>query len=395
MASLRWYLVAVVVFSLTCPLGAQTLPGTQPLEIKGDLAKLMVDGIGKYLDRELSASIKKRQDLWKLDYSSPEKYEMSIRAHRERFKKLIGLADKRLPPRMEFIGTAEQPALVAKTDRYEVYTVRWPVLPGVDGEGLLLKPVGKIKACVVALPDADWSPEVIAGLAKEPNILARSQFARILAEQGCQVIVPTLIDRQDTWSGSRPLNLWTNQTHREFIYRMSYQMGRHIIGYEVQKVLAAVDWFTRTSEHPPIGVFGYGEGGLLALYGAAADVRIDAAVVSGYFGPREKLYEEPMYRNVWGLLSEFGDAEIMHLVVPRALIVEYADFSPNRPPAARGGRGGAAPGTLGPARRICQPGGEQEDTDCLPCSKNFHADPSPTMTSEKTLGSLGSRSNLL
>ena len=37
----------------------------------------------------------------------------------------------------------------------------------------------------------------------------------------------------------------TNQPHREFIYRMAYEMGRHIIGYEVQKVLAAVDWFTR------------------------------------------------------------------------------------------------------------------------------------------------------
>jgi hypothetical protein len=39
----------------------------------------------------------------------------------------------------------------------------------------------------------------------------------------------------------------TNEPHRELIYRMSYQMGRHIIGYEVQKVLAAVDWFERKS----------------------------------------------------------------------------------------------------------------------------------------------------
>ena len=35
----------------------------------------------------------------------------------------------------------------------------------------------------------------------------------------------------------------TDQPHREWIYRQAYQMGRHIIGYEVQKVLAAVDWF--------------------------------------------------------------------------------------------------------------------------------------------------------
>jgi hypothetical protein len=53
--------------------------------------------------------------------------------------------------------------------------------------------------------------------------------------------------------------------------RMAYEVGRHIVGYEVQKVLAAVDWFTkRNEEHSvPIGVAGYGEGGLIALYSAA------------------------------------------------------------------------------------------------------------------------------
>ncbi len=46
------------------------------------------------------------------------------------------------------------------------------------------------------------------------------------------------------------------------------------------------------------------------LYSAALDERIAATVVSGYFGPREKLWEEPIDRNVWTLLREFGDAEI-------------------------------------------------------------------------------------
>ena len=33
----------------------------------------------------------------------------------------------------------------------------------------------------------------------------------------------------------------TNQSYREWIYRMAFETGRHIIGYEVQKVLAAID----------------------------------------------------------------------------------------------------------------------------------------------------------
>ena len=105
---------------------------------------------------------------------------------------------------------------------------------------------------------------------------------------------------------------------------MAFEAGRHIIGYEVQKVLAAVDWFeTENAQRAvPIGVMGYGEGGLLALYSAAMDTRIDAAVVSGYFQARENVWKEPIYRDVWGLIQEFGDAELASLIAPRALIVE-------------------------------------------------------------------------
>jgi cephalosporin-C deacetylase-like acetyl esterase len=159
------------------------------------------------------------------------------------------------------------------------------------------------------------------------------------------VLVPALVDRQDTWSGNPQLGRMTNQPHREFIYRMSYEMGRHIIGYEVQKVLAAVDVFANDKEQTPLGVLGYGEGGLLALYSGALDPRIQAVGVSGYFGQRENVWREPIYRNVWGLLKEFGDAEMAALIAPRALIIE--DVPGPRidgPPAPRAGRGGAAPG---------------------------------------------------
>ena len=30
-------------------------------------------------------------------------------------------------------------------------------------------------------------------------------------------------------------------TNREFLYRSAFELGRHLIGYEVQKVLALVD----------------------------------------------------------------------------------------------------------------------------------------------------------
>ena len=96
-------------------------------------------------------------------------------------------------------------------------------------------------AFVVALPDADQTPEQLCGVA--PGIAPANQFARRLAENGCEVLLPTMIDRTSRWSGHPDIKM-TDQPHREWIYRQAYQMGRHIIGYEVQKVLAAVDWFS-------------------------------------------------------------------------------------------------------------------------------------------------------
>ena len=98
-------------------------------------------------------------------------------------------------------------------------------------------------------------------------------------------------------------------------------MGRHMIGYEVQKVLAAIDWFENTHPDSQIELEGFGEGALVAFYAAACDPRIDGATVHGYFGSREKISSEPIYRNVYGLLREFGDAQLASLIAPGKLII--------------------------------------------------------------------------
>ncbi len=325
----------------------EQVPGTTPLTMEGDLAAQMVEGIQQFLLKETAASLERREGLWRRDYSSQRAYESSVAPNRQRFQKAIGLMDKRVPiDGLDLVLAWGANEVAATGSGYRVYAVRWPVLPGVEGEGLLLAPLQPPLARVVALPDADQSPEALVGLT--PGVPAEAQFARRLAKNGCLVLVPTLIDRQDTWSANPSINMYTNMTHREFIYRMAYEQGRHIIGYEVQKVLAAVDWFSGSQPSRPIGVMGYGEGGLLALYSAAADTRIDATVVSGYFQSRQGVWEEPLYRNVWTLLREFGDAELASLIAPRGLIVE-ASRGPEvaGPPPANAPRlDCAAPGRL-------------------------------------------------
>jgi dienelactone hydrolase len=295
----------------------------------GDLASQMVDGIHRFLLHQTLEAVQERAQLWQRDYRSREDYERSVAPNRERFRQIIGAVDKRVAVRApELVETVSAPGLVAESPSYKVYPVRWavcePVVPdfgGFSAEGLLLEPRGEAVARVVAIPDAAWLPEIVVGLA--PGVPAAAQFARRLAENGCQVLVPLLINREDTFSGIPGIGM-TNQPHREWIYRMAFEVGRHITGYEVQKVLAAIDWFaSENARRPlPIGVIGYGEGGLLALYSAALDLRIAATVVSGYFQAREEVWQEPIYRDVWGLVREFGDAELASLIAPRALIIE-------------------------------------------------------------------------
>lgn len=354
---LRERLCWLVCLSACLPgLGQEGLPNTQPLTLEGDLSARMVAGIDKFLSRETDLSVAKRQTLWKRDFSSPANYEKSVEPNRQRLREAIGAVDARVPAlALELAGTTASPAKVAETDTFVAQAVRWPVFEGVCAEGLWLQPKRKTLACVVAVPDAGQTPEMIAGLA--PGLAPERQFARRLVENGCEVLAPVLIDRQDTWSGSATLHRFTNQPHREWLYRQAYEVGRHIIGYEAQKVFAAVDWFAHENSNsslpashsaPRIGVAGYGEGGLVAFYAAALDSRVEAVLVSGYFDSRQRLFEEPIYRNVWGLLREFGDAEIATLIAPRALIVEHSPAPKvDGPPAPREGRSGAAPGRLG------------------------------------------------
>ena len=165
------------------------LPGTDPLTREGDLAAQMVEGIHRYLTNKTTKSVEKRGALWNRDYSSRAAYESSVAPQPERFRQIIGVIDPRIPfsvPCLEIpLGV---PSVVASGDGYKVSSVRWPVLEGVDAEGLLLEPAGIPLARIVALPEADWSPEMLVGLA--PGVPSEAQFARRLAEHGCLVLIP-------------------------------------------------------------------------------------------------------------------------------------------------------------------------------------------------------------
>jgi dienelactone hydrolase len=333
-------MVAFFLFLSLAPvsLAGEPLPGTKSLEMQGDIAAQLVAGVDRFLLREIDRSVERRGRHWKRDFSSAEAYNKSIEPNRKRLAHILGIRDPRVPfDAPEQVGTTAEPALVGRGSGYEVLAVRWPAFGDVHGEGLLLMPTGKKLADVVAIPDADQTPEQLVGLM--PGVAPESQFARRLAENGFRVLVPVLIDRKMSRRHAPEAGPGANLTSREFLYRSAFELGRHLIGYEVQKVLAGVDWFVKDAgkKKPKIGVMGWGEGGMLALYAGALDPRIDVVCVSGYFGDRRNVWQQPIDRNVFGLLDEFGDAELAAMMLPRVIIIE----SNNGPEFSLPSQGGA------------------------------------------------------
>jgi len=323
--------------------GAQPLPGTEPLTVTGDLADALVAGADRFLLKQLDSSTAGRARYWNRDFRSVDAYNTSVEPNRKRLAHILGVRDARVPfdgPQHPFPFQWTEPIQTGETV-YSISSIRWPSFGDVTGEGLELT-LDEGTARVIVIPDADQLPEQVAGLL--PGVPAESQVARRLANSGCQVIVPSLIDRTVA-----PRNGRAKLTNREFLYRPAFELGRHILGYEVQKVLALVDSLSRkradSNPKTRIGVFGYGEGGAIALYAAALDPRIDAVCVSGYFDDRNTVWTQPIDRNVFGLLDQFGDAELASLVAPRPLIIEAA-----RDPEVR-----ITPGTGGAPGRLTTP----------------------------------------
>ena len=374
------WLLLILANLATVVSAVDVLPGTQPLTWDGDIPLRMVDDLHTFADRETAASIERRARHWNRNFSSREAYEKSIAPNRLRLSKYLGVElhepwtredkERELLQRRGIGYIAESPRVLSETNSHRITIERFPVAPNL--ETVLLRAVASgfpsSNPCVIVLLDPAESIDQLLAW-RDGQSVATTPIAPLqppqrntvaplvqqLLARRCDVHVLRLLGREDRESiaggGLRP----TNQPHREFVYRQAFEMGRHVLGYELQAVLGIVDQVHRPqprefgdrsgTEH--ISVIGYGEGGLLALLAGALDSRIDAVGVSGYFGPREGLAGEPIYRNIWGILDEFGDAELAAMIAPRKLIVEAAmpPVIPGPPPAEEK-RKGAAPGAV-------------------------------------------------
>ncbi len=272
--------------------GTQPLPGTALSEAMGDLSRQLVETNDRFLDREIERTAKDRETRWKSG-AKPTRGELARMLGIERETRFQ--FDAETGNRFEYRS--------ANASDSQENQVRWKCFGQVHGDGEMLLPEGKVRADVIYLPDAD-------------DLAAVPLAAATLAASGCRVLVLRLVPRlQNEWKLS----------HREWIQRAAFILGRTMTGYEVLKIQSAIDCLQSDQEGQkrPLFAVGHGEGGRLVLFAAALDERIDRALVSGSFGPREALWREPADRNVFGLLRDFGDAELAALVAPRPLVIEH------------------------------------------------------------------------
>ena len=202
----------------------------------------MVDGINDYLVRQSAAAPAGRARYWHRDFSSAEAYSRSVEPNREHLARIIGAVD---------------PPLQVKALDFESSTAAGSVgrpRPWVSHPGRALARMGG-RVCRGSAARTRSSTRCSrrcparCGLESRGAGRSRARYSR------CRAVRPAPGRERLPGAGARgaqspghmvgnPLgSKMTNQPHREWIYRMAFEVGRHVIGYEVQKVRAAVGWF--------------------------------------------------------------------------------------------------------------------------------------------------------
>ncbi len=345
------FLIAILLLPhVVC---GELLPGAQPLTGTNDLADVYMTGLDRFALNATRDVIEQRAAKWRevLEQGGVRAVEW-LTSNRAELARITGVIDKRVTfDAPEVISSVNKPGVLGESATHTLLPIRWPVVGDYMAEGLLLEPKsGKVQRNIVHLPHGGVTPEQILGIGGKAPEAAQTWF--VFPARDCRMVLPVVVGRDKERRLSDFPNIYAANPQgvvpngrvmsaREFVYRPAYVMGRHIIGYELQAVMSLLDWFKRDTPDAPISVEGWGDGGMLALFVAALDERVDQSTVSGYFGARTELWQEPPDRNLFGYLRSFGDAEVAALIAPRKLVVVAVDGPRESVTREKGDGGGA------------------------------------------------------
>ena len=301
--------LAIVLLAASAALGAGNsgpLPNTTLWSFPSTMVDDQYRELREFYERQIRDAAPRREAFGR---QSPE-------VQRQRLRELTGAIDHPMAP------VATRTPLGETTD-YAASLVSWPLLRlgtvaptrGAAGTlvrcyGILLEPKSSGKhPAVIVVADATQSAADLAGLTG--RLPEEKQTARRLVRAGYVVFAPFFTQRRafsEPWLEDR---LW--------LMHLAYQTGRHIVGAELIQVSSIFDYLSTLpavdSEH--ILIAGHGQGGMTALYAAALDIRLQAAVSSGYLDDSRPDWDQPEDRMLWKLRTHFSNDQIAALVQPR------------------------------------------------------------------------------
>ena len=173
---------------------------------------------------------------------------------------------------------------------------------------------GPGKAEVVGLDP----PEVAAAAAEH-----HGDYAHRLAEAGYVVLAPDL-----RCFGERADAAPSDHYLCDANLVAAVAAGRNPLADNLHDLVCAIDLL---SDHPlvdpgRIGVAGFSYGATMAMFLAAWDTRVRAAIVSGYFSSWKAAHRVPYNlcgsQVLYGMLGQLEHVDIAALIAPRALLVE-------------------------------------------------------------------------
>lgn len=292
-----------------------------------------------FLRKRLSAIDKARPQQWQRDYTSQSAYSRSVRSMRNRLRKMLGFW---VEPRNRRAVVITNPEILLSQPTYEVRRFRFEVLPGLDTYAVELIPKSVASRAAVLLQHGyGVTPELACGLTPSANLgdYSYRSLGIHLAMRGYRVLAvhhPSGYGMPEESCGSIPGHEPLGRTYgKNRLHRMALMAGGTLFGLDMMACSRGVDYLSQSGDVNPdrIGMYGKSQGGQSALYLAAIDQRIRAAVCSAYFNTRtlkligphratsylDSAEEDKFFTDV---IRTFSDADIVSLIVPRAFAVE-------------------------------------------------------------------------
>jgi dienelactone hydrolase len=291
----------------------------------------------RYFDDWIAKASDRRTEYWKrLDLSSPEAYDRSIRPYREDWSNYLTI------PETSHVPFHTRQEKVYEFDTHTAYRVWIDTVADVQAYGILLVPkkAGR-KPALVCLHGHLGTPEMIAGFLPDEQMQTNIYrvFGRTAVQRGYVVWCPLILG---FYSEEHQPEEGPDAQGRDILQKKAIITGRTLIGLEIAKIRRGVDFLQSLPDVDPqrIGIYGLSKGGQYTLYTAAAEPRLKVAVVSGWFNDRTKKLLAPkdgpgmffityIHRDEYflpDLLERFADAELAWMIAPRPLMIENGTY---------------------------------------------------------------------